>query len=224
MIHITLVGIAAGAASALLFASLASGSLFSVLLFYVAPLPILIAALGWSHVAGLIAAVAAAATLAFIFGGVFFAAFLIGIGLPAWWLGYLALLARPTAPGGALEWYPVGHLVAWAALLAALMVSAVIFSFGFDFDGFRSGLRRAFDHVLRIQTDTPADAPLHVPGVADPSRLIDLMVAIIPPTAAVLATITNLVNLWLAARVVKTSHRLRRPWPDLASSRPFFRA
>src|SRR5438552_7315453 len=106
MVQLFLIGIGAGAATALLFASVASGSLISVLLFYLAPLPILIAALGWSHWAALIAAVAAAVGLAAVFGTFFFIAFLIGIGLPAWWLGYLALLARPTAtaPDG-LEWY-----------------------------------------------------------------------------------------------------------------------
>ena len=57
MVQIFLIGIAAGAASALLFASVASGSLISILLFYLAPLPILIAAVGWSHLAGLVAAI-----------------------------------------------------------------------------------------------------------------------------------------------------------------------
>ena len=56
MIQIVLVGLGAGAAAALLFASVVSGSLAAVFLFYLAPLPIMIAALGWSHIAGLIAA------------------------------------------------------------------------------------------------------------------------------------------------------------------------
>ncbi len=60
MMQIVLVGLGAGAASALLFASVASGSPLSILLFYLAPLPILIAAIGWSHWAALIAALAAA--------------------------------------------------------------------------------------------------------------------------------------------------------------------
>jgi len=46
MMQIFLIGLSAGAASALLFASVASGSPLSVLLFYLAPLPILIAAMG----------------------------------------------------------------------------------------------------------------------------------------------------------------------------------
>src|SRR3954463_12603096 len=144
MVHVVLIGISAGAATALLFASVASGSALSVPLFYLAPLPILIAAMGWSHWAALIAAVVAAAGLAAVFGSLFFIAFLIGIGLPAWWLGYLALLARPASSGapGALEWYPVGHLVFWAAIISAAIVAIGIFTLGADEEGFRTTLRK----------------------------------------------------------------------------------
>ena len=48
MVPMVLIGIGAGAATALLFASVASGAVISILLFYLAPLPILIAAVGWS--------------------------------------------------------------------------------------------------------------------------------------------------------------------------------
>ncbi len=61
MVQVVLIGVGAGAATALLFASVASGSALSVPLFYLAPLPILIAAMGWSHWAALIAAVVASA-------------------------------------------------------------------------------------------------------------------------------------------------------------------
>jgi hypothetical protein len=46
---------------------------------------------------------------------------------------------------------------------------------------------------------------------------IDLLVIAVPPAAAVFSTITNLLNLWLAARIVKVSGRLSRPWPDLTA-------
>ena len=140
MVQIVLIGISAGAAATLLFASVASGSMFSILLFYLAPLPIVIAAVGWSHVAGLIASLPAAAALSIVFGGTFFVAFLVGVGLPAWWLGYLTLLARPAAGdlSGAVEWYPPGRLILWAALLGAAVVTAGILNLGTDADDFRA--------------------------------------------------------------------------------------
>src|SRR5258708_23026951 len=42
-----LIALAAGCASALMFASIISGALISLLLFYLAPLPLMVAALGW---------------------------------------------------------------------------------------------------------------------------------------------------------------------------------
>src|ERR1700676_1510836 len=47
MIATVLIAIAAGSASALMFASIVSGALISLLLFYLAPLPLMVAALGW---------------------------------------------------------------------------------------------------------------------------------------------------------------------------------
>ncbi|MBV9555602.1 MAG: DUF2232 domain-containing protein, partial [Pseudolabrys sp.] len=122
MIQTILFGLGAGAAGALLFASIASGSLLSIVLFYLAPLPIMIAALGWTHLAAMIATLGATLALAAVFGGVFALAFFAGAGLPAWWLGYLAMLARPAADGTTLEWYPPGRLVLWAAGMAGVVV------------------------------------------------------------------------------------------------------
>jgi hypothetical protein len=199
MIQIVLVGLGAGAAAALLFASVVSGSLAAVFLFYLAPLPIMIAALGWSHMAGLIAAASATALVA-ILSGVFLVAVPV-IAFGAWWLGYLALLARPATNGGggALEWYPVGRLVLWAAVIGTLIVAAAVPNFGTDQESLQAALRKTYERILRDQA------------------LIDVLVVAVPPAAAVFSTITNVFNLWLAARVVKISGRLKRPWPDLAA-------
>jgi hypothetical protein len=224
MIQFAIIGIGAGVAAALLFASVTSGIWLSVPLFYLAPLPIMIAGLGWSHWAALIASLTGALTLGAVFGVVFLIAFLAGAGIPAWWLGYLAMLARPATAneaGGqqetALEWYPPGRLVIWAALLATLVVIVAIPNFGTDAESFRAGLRGALNTVLRAEIPAPADAPSSMPARAD--RLIEFLVSAIPLAAAVLATITNLFNLWLAARIVKFSGRLARPWPQLSDLR-----
>ena len=199
MIQLVLVGLGAGAAAALLFASVASGSIAAVILFYLAPLPIAIAALGWGHLSGLIAA-AVATTVVAVLSGIFFLAVPV-IAFSAWWLGYLALLARPASNGGggALEWYPVGRLVLWAALLGTLVVAAAVPNFGTDQESLQAALRKTYERILR-----------------DPA-LIDVLVVAVPPAAAVFSTVTNLFNLWLAARIVRISGRLARPWPDLAA-------
>jgi len=153
--------------------------------------------------------------LALFLGGYFFVAFLIGIGLPAWWLGYLALLARPSqVAADGMEWYPAGHLVVWAALLGAGVVIAAIPTFGFDEESFRAGLRGIFERMLKAPGRTGVDAPLQVPGF-DPKKFVEFLVVVIPLAGAALATLTSVFNLWLAARVVKLSGRLKRPWPDL---------
>ncbi len=214
MVQMILIGLAAGGASALLFASVASGSLLSIPLFYLSPLPIVIAALGWSHAAGLIAALAAAAALAFAFNWIFLVSFLLAIGLPAWWLGYLALLARPGAAPGSLEWYPVGRLVLWATLLGGAVVVLAVATFGMDAEAFKAGLRTTLERVLRLQGRNPESLDFGAGGRGD--AILDFMVAILPPVGAVLTSFTNVVGLWLGARVVRISGRLRRPWPDLA--------
>jgi hypothetical protein len=212
MAQILLVGLGAGIASALLFASIISGALLSLFLFYLAPLPILIAALGWSHWSALIAALVASAGLAAVFSSYLFIAFLLGLGLPAWWLGYLALLARPveTPAGQILEWYPVGRLVIWAAVIGSLVVVAVLLTLGQSEETVRGELRRAFETLLRRST------PSEMRDLPDYAQRLDALVIIAPPAAAVSVTFINALLLWLAGRIVNMSGRLRRPWPEVA--------
>jgi hypothetical protein len=210
MTQIVLIGLGAGAAAALLFASLASGSLFALLLFYLSPLPILLAGIGWNSLASLIAAASATLSLGLVFGSYFAVAFALGVGLPAWWLGYLTLLARPVqaTTGETLEWYPVGRLVLWTAAIGALAVVITIPYFGTDAETFHANLRSAIESALGLRSPS---------GELRPDRLIDtdLLAKLAPPMVASLATMVLLINLWLAARVAKMSGQLRRPWPEL---------
>jgi hypothetical protein len=207
MMQIVLMGLGSGTAAAVLFASVASGSLFSIFLFYLAPLPILIVGLGWSHWSALIAAVTASALLA-IEGPLLVVTFLIGVALPAWWLGYLALLARPASPGEEQEWYPAGRLVLWGAGLAGLIVIATLVSLGGDAASVRESLREMLEGLLREFVGS-AEQP------QDSARLIDMLVLAAPAAAAAATSVVILLNLWLAGRIVRISGRLRRPWPDV---------
>jgi hypothetical protein len=218
MVQLLLIGFGAGVTAALLFATLATGQPYSVGLFYLTPLPILLAAIAWNHIAGAIAALTAALLLGLFLGGWFVLAFLVGIGVPAWLLGYLALLGRSDNDGN-MEWYPPGRLVLAGALIAATATAMSIPALGTDIDSYRAALKTAFERVLRATTDTPTDRPLALPGVQDPSRTLDLLTVVMPPTAAVVGMVTSLFNLWLAGRVARISGRLARPWPDLSEMR-----
>ena len=122
MTMIVLIAIAAGSASALMFASIISRALISLLLLYFTPLPLMVAALGWGPLAATIGGIGAATVLGAIFGLPFCIAFVVMMALPAWWLGHLALLGRPVSNAGSsdgatpaapvLEWYPIGRLAA----------------------------------------------------------------------------------------------------------------
>src|SRR5947207_6358305 len=141
MIAIVLIGLAAGCASALMFASIISGALISLLLFYLAPLPLMVAALGWGPLAATIGGIAAASGLGVIFGLPYCIAFAVTVALPAWWLGHLALLGRPLAgeaaadgapANGNLEWYPVGRILLWISGFAAVTTAAALLTLGTD--------------------------------------------------------------------------------------------
>jgi hypothetical protein len=221
MVQLIAIGIGAGLASALLFASVTSGSALAVVLFYLAALPIMIVTMGWNALAGLVATVVATIALGLAIDWRFSLAFVLGVGAAAWWLGYLAMLARPaSAPDASgqipLEWYPPGRLVLWAALLGAFGVVVVVPYFGFDRQSFEAALRASFGRMLHAET--AADGTLRIPGLNNNGAgFLDLLVLIMPMAAAVLGTVIYLFNLWLSAHIVKMSGRLRRPWPDLPS-------
>ena len=217
MMQIVLIGLGAGAASALLFASIASGSPLSFVLANFAQLPIMLAAIGWTHLAGLIGVLIASVGLAVATTGSVALAFLLGIGLPAWWMGYLALLGRARDSNPAeIEWYPVGRIVVWTAILAALVVLITMLRYGFDATQMQAGLRRELERSLRFLAGVPANSPLQIPSIRDPERVLDFLVPIVPPLKATALTATSLLNLWLAAMIVHVSGHLKRPWPQIA--------
>jgi len=189
MIAIVLIAIAAGCASALMFASIISGALISLLLFYLAPLPLMVAALGWGPLAATIGGISAAAGLGAIFGLPYCIAFVVTIALPAWWLGHLGLLGRPIANGvptgngampvaPALEWYPVGRILLWISGFAALTTMAALLTLGTDAATIASAMRRG---LLRIMG--PRDAA----STGETEQWVDALVTIAPAAAAIVA-------------------------------------
>lgn len=220
MVQNILMGIGAGAASTMLLLAAAYGPSGAIVLVIFAGLPILIAAIGWSHRAALIGIAFMTIALGVTLQSLLATATIVAtIGVPAWWLGYLVLLARPHEASGGLEWYPSGNLVVWCALLAAATVALAIPFYGTDEASVQAAMRASFERVLRLRAGTPADQPIVIPGVKEPGPFIDFLIALAPMMSAMVGTVVNLLNLWLAGVITRISGRLNLPWPDLPSMR-----
>jgi hypothetical protein len=217
MIVILFIALAAGCAAALMFASIVSGAPISLVLFYLAPLPLMVATMGWGPLCGTIGGIAAATGLGAIFGLPYCIAFVIMVAVPAWWLGHLALLGRPVAalaPSGnsvaaappALEWYPVGRILIWISGFATLTTIAALLTLGTDAATITGVMRRGLLLIIGPRDAAPS---------GETERWVDALLAIAPAAAAIFAMMTLTLNLWLAAKITATSGRLHRPWPDL---------
>ena len=203
MIAIVAIAIAAGAASALMFASIISGALISLVLFYLAPLPLMVAAIGWGPLSAdhrrhrrrrrPRRAVRPALLHRLCHHGR--AAGMVARPSRACSAGRSTTPragngAAPVAP--AMEWYPTGRLLLWIA-------------------GFAVAHHDRRPAHARRRRRQPSSAPmkrglLRILGTArsaPPSnveRSIDALVVIAPGAAAIVAMMTLTINLWLAAQ------------------------
>lgn len=207
------IGAAAGFVSALLFAVVTSGNALSLLLYLVAPLPILIAALGWNHRAGLTGAVVASALIAILFSPLVGLVFAVSVGLPSWWFAYLLLLAR--TDGTATEWYPLGRLLAWIAGVSAALTLVGARLLSDSYEDFVSGFQRAAGILEELNPN--AFEGLSPEAKQQSLQSFSEFVAIVaPPASAAISVATTVLLLWIAAKVVLVSGRFPRPWPELA--------
>lgn len=220
MINFLTVGILSGLASALLFAVVVTGSPFGIVLSYVAPLPVLIGALGWNHRSGLVAVAVGGLAIALAFQAEAGLAFVIGSALPAWWLAYLALLGRQN-PDGSMEWYPLGRLLLWIAASAALVTFVGVLALGsWEYATYRETLRTTIESVVRIQMQVPTDTALPPTfGGVPREQFLEALVGAVPFLAATAFALVLTLNLWIAAKVVAISQRLPRSWPAIAATR-----
>lgn len=209
--QILLIGLAAGAASALLAAGLSAGSVLAVPLFYLSPLPIMVAGLAFPHWTALLAVVTSSLGLGLVFGGTALLSYILGIGGPAWILAYSALLARPEpAARDGKAWFSLSGLLLLSSALVSVSVSIALLSLASDYSAYRDAIETA----LKIILEAGAGAP-----TLDLERIAAVFAAVLPPGFAAVVMISLVGCLYLAARVARISGRLTRPWPVLSAVR-----
>jgi hypothetical protein len=211
-----IIGAGSGLVSAALFASAATATALAGVLFYLTPLPLCLAGLGWGGMAALVSAITGTIVIAASLGPATAAIFAVSIAAPMALLTHLALLSRPLAtPQGqvtqTVEWYPAGRLVGWAAIMAGLLAAILVLIVGYDQDSYKEMIRQMLEHSALKELDR--DGTLFTEEtIASMSAMI---ARALPAAFAIVWLTITLFNLWMAGLIVDASGRALRPWPDL---------
>ncbi|GAB4349732.1 MAG: membrane protein [Oricola sp.] len=208
------IGVLAGMATALLCLGLASGSVLAVVLFFISPVPLMIASLGFGLKSALAGAfVALAGTLAFA-NGMVAALVALAIVAPACASGYWLNLARPAeeigGPADKLAWYPLADVLFAAALMAGLAyaVMGVMIGFGPDVAAALADQLAASFHRADPEIVFSAE------GRNSLAAFLETWIPLVQPF---FWTLTLTLSIYIALAVAQRSGLVRRPkedWPS----------
>jgi hypothetical protein len=209
MTRLIFFGIGAGLAATLLFVAPLGGSGVAFPLFALTGLPIAIAGLGWTPLAGAVAAVTGAVAISFVLSPVAALIFLLIFGGPVVWATRLAGLSRAVnrdEPDSPVEWYPLGRLLFHLCLAASLGILVTAFIVGFNVEEISKELTDAL--VVWLGSSPDIGSP---PTAEDLAPLVRFNVAAMPFTTSAITVVILVFDLWLAGWITRLSGRLARP-------------
>lgn len=214
MLHRFAVALGAGCAAAFLFAVSAQTSPLAMMLAYLAPLPIMIATMGWGVSAGAIAAAVSVAGLTLLaepLTGLLYAG---SVAAPAWMLAAWAVAPVARYFRARSPPYPsVGSIVTLASAIGMVGAGAVLTAIIVVYGGYFEGAKQVAATLATLASDA-FDAK-----DGDQARAFAETLVRFGPAAIAASTLLMLsVNLYAAARSIQLSHRLQRPWSDLPTS------
>ena len=206
------VAVTAVAGGAILFFLAARGTWAGMLLSYFAPLPLMIATLGFGFASGG-GAVLTGALVAGIFGSpVGGLAVGGGLLLPAFLLCAAALRAPGAAPNDRRVTSVVLVAMIFAALLSGAILASLIVAHGGTANA-RDAISAALLPVLKniIQES-------RIPGDVTGEDLARIIISVAPAIIAASMFFMLVANIYLAGRVALISGQLKRPWPQIADT------
>lgn len=207
------ISVLGGIAAAAIGAVVVRGGMGGLLFAHLAPLPLLIVALGFGVVHGATAALTATLILSLALHPVIGMGYGLLIAGPAWLAAYVAsgaprngrdIITRNVASsaclaaGGALA----GVVILW------LIVATI--SFGSLEEALNPIRARAFiilDAMLREK---------ELPKSFNPTELSGVVARSVPAFLASYALLIHVANLWLGGSIARASGLLTKPWPDIA--------
>jgi hypothetical protein len=202
-----LIALGAGLAAGVLFVLPSKGMMAGVWLSVLAPMPLMIACMGYGLLAGIGAAVVGAIASA-VMQPALGLIFLVSTAFPAILLAWLA--SHPCA--GERRLGP-GHLLTVVTALALLAVWSMLAFVGLSYGGLDEAATEVAAGVLELMK--------RMKGMEDAASgmaledFVRVLVASMPAIMTFWSVLALSLNLWLAARVALISGLLAPPWPDL---------
>jgi hypothetical protein len=218
MLHRYVVAVGAGCAAALLFAVSAQTSPLAMMLAYLAPLPIMIATLGWGLDAGAVAGAVSIVALGALTEPVSALLFAASVAGPAWLMAAFAVwpVGRyfvPRDPTGNAQ-ASLGAIVTLAAAIGMIGAAVVLTVVIIVYRGYGEGAKQ----VAAALATLAGEALESGPDGAAARQFADTLVRFGPAAIAASTLLMLCVNLYAAARSAQLSSRLARPWVDLPTS------
>jgi hypothetical protein len=216
----------AGVASALLFVVTIQGTAIALALAYLAPLPIMIATLGWGIDVGAVALGVSLAVVAAAIEPLSGGLYGLTVALPAWGLAAFSKTrpldlfrrpADPVPPPRAPVGPSVGAIVVAAAGIGVLLGGGALLAMIVVYGGYQKGVE-AVANYLQPAIDEALGDVANLPEGFTPVEVVRVFIKYSPLFITASTTIMFTVNLYAAARSAQLSHRLTRPWPDVPTS------
>ncbi|MGH1353434.1 MAG: hypothetical protein ACRBBN_21880, partial [Methyloligellaceae bacterium] len=110
-----------------------------------------------------------------------------------------------------VEWYPIGNLLFWAAIIASTLSVAFILNVGTSFDTYIKNVASFIDEVLKVVQE----AQKVTLSAKDLAQLKYTLAHYIPLMMGASVLLQIILNFWMAAKITQRSDMLARPWPDI---------
>lgn len=207
------IGALAGATTALLCLGLSSGSMLAVFLYFISPVPLMVAGLGFGLASAVTGALVAVAGALIFTNGLVAALIALSIAAPACLSSYWLNLARPAqeigGPQGNLAWYPLADVLFANALFTGLayVVLGALIGFGPELAG-----ELATQLIVRLQDSNPEIA-FSPEGAASLREFLETTIPVVQPFFWMMALT---LSVYIATAIARRSNLVQRPredWP-----------
>jgi hypothetical protein len=208
MLYQLAIALGSGLASAVLFLLPAKGSLAALAIGVLAPLPLMIATLGFGPRSAALAAATGTLVIAVVLHPYLAAAFIVSVVLPALLLGWLSQRLRHPDD----VYCSLSALLLWIVGLTVAMDYAGMFAMALRYATFEAAVTDFAGRIVPMVSRVLGTEGSGAESAIDVARV---MVQAMAPVAAAWGVVALAFNLWLAGRITQISGRLRRPWSDL---------